>query len=338
MDKLYVTSHALTLPQLYIRFPAYKYLQGRKFLEEKPTTVKYICARMLSYFLKVVFWDIAQNQITLKFPPGSNASFEMENISDEEFKKAVQNGAYRYIDFLKSNFSVNIIVFKYHTRYGNWIRQVHVGGELRKAVIESVYKRSVHHKETIKNVSDYLDILKERFPIYTKFEIYNIINYGLRIYAWAMRMHADIHTLNSSVDKYTFYNGWMSDTALKTYKIFVTKWRMKERVLFYLREEQWDGYYYIGLTEAKHKKIKAGGKFKNFEKVFAVKLIRELYHDKAVKHIWRIPYTIDAGWKFYLPDLKTDKAEYIGPNKYEIYNKCFLGRYGSGSSSAEHSE
>jgi hypothetical protein len=56
-----------------------------------------------------------------------------------------------------------------------------------------------------------------------------------------------------------------------------------------------------------------------------------------VKNIWRVPYVADFGWKFFLDEYKTDLAEYIGENKYEIYHQCFLGRYNNGPTSTSDS-
>ena len=100
---------------------------------------------------------------------------------------------------------------------------------------------------------------------------------------------------------------------------------MRERVLFYLKKEKWDGYYYIGLDDESHKAL-SKGKIKVFKNVYLTKLKKELYHIPFVKHIWKVPMIDDLGWKFFREELKTDQAEYIGENQYEKYHKCFLKR------------
>ena len=57
------------------------------------------------------------------------------------------------------------------------------------------------------------------------------------------------------------------------------------------------------------------------------KIKKELYHNKIVKHIWRVPWPTDCGWKFFLEKLNTDQAEYIGENLFELYHDCFQGKY-----------
>jgi hypothetical protein len=110
---------------------------------------------------------------------------------------------------------------------------------------------------------------------------------------------------------------------------------MKERMLYKLRQEEWDGYYYIGLTDrGQEEKVSKNGKCTTFTDVYLTKLKKELYHLKYIKHIWRIPYPTDCGWKFHVDKLKTEHAEYLGENQYEKYHQCFLGRFKNGPSPA----
>ena len=38
----------------------------------------------------------------------------------------------------------------------------------------------------------------------------------------------------------------------------------------------------------------------------------------------------DCGWKFFVEEFETSKAEYVGENNYEKYHQCFLGRFNHG--------
>jgi hypothetical protein len=102
---------------------------------------------------------------------------------------------------------------------------------------------------------------------------------------------------------------------------------MKERMLFKLRGEKWDGYYYIGLNDEQHNELTKRSGVVTFKNVYCTKLKKELYHLKYIKHIWRVPYPMDCGWKFFIKELKTKHAEYLGENQYEKYHQCFLGRF-----------
>jgi len=99
-------------------------------------------------------------------------------------------------------------------------------------------------------------------------------------------------------DKMTIHTGSLKSTPLKHYEHYCNKWRMKERYKYKLKKTPWDGYYYIGLTENQHNKLKKGKRM-TFHKVFLTKVKKELYHIKQIKHIWKVPMPAQCGWKFY---------------------------------------
>ena len=177
----------------------------------------------------------------------------------------------------------------------------------------------------VTEVKDYVSKVQEKYPFLTQSEINKIITFGLKQYAWVNKMHADVLICYRQDDPMTAHCGPLGYDSLKHYHRFILKNRMRERVLFYLKKEKWDGYYYIGLDDESHKAL-SKGKIKVFKNVYLTKLKKELYHIPFVKHIWKVPMIDDLGWKFFRKELKTDQAEYIGENQYEKYHKCFLKR------------
>ena len=191
----------------------------------------------------------------------------------------------------------------------------------------------------VKEVKDYVATVQERWPWLTKSEVNKILTYGLKRYAWVNKMHADVLLCTREEnDPMVIHCGPLGKDRLKHYWRFITKNRMRERVLFYLKKQKWDGYYYIGLTQRQQDQLSKVGKKITFKKIYPTKLKRELFHIPFVKHIWRIPWIEDCGWKFYIEELRTDKAEYIGENHYEKYHQCFLGRSDNGSTPAVDTE
>lgn len=176
----------------------------------------------------------------------------------------------------------------------------------------------------VKEVSDYVDQVQEKFPFWTKSEIKQILIYGCKRYVEANRQHVDVTVYPTAHDQIVAHTGRLGITPLKAYHIYCAKYRMKERYKYKLRKTKWDGYYYIGLTENQHKKINKKSKKITFEKVFLTKVKKELYHTKSIKHIWRVPMPAQCGWKFYQEKFVTNDAEYVGPNPYKIYNNAFL--------------
>ena len=185
----------------------------------------------------------------------------------------------------------------------------------------------------VKEVKHYVPIIQQRYNWLSKSEINKILTFGLKMYAFANAMHADVLICYRADDNLTAHCGPLGFDSLKHYYRFLTKNRMRERVLYKLRKEKWDGYYYIGLRDEEHKNVKKSGKFVTFHNIYLTKVKKELFHAPFIKHIWRIPYPMDCGWKFHVDKLRTEHAEYLGENQYEKYHQCFLGRFKNGPSS-----
>lgn len=179
----------------------------------------------------------------------------------------------------------------------------------------------------VTQLKDYLDKVKEKYPFFSKSDLSKIILFGFRRYIWANQRHADVLLKNRIDYSTTMHCGPLGTDTLKHYKRFVVKWRMKERALYKLSKQKWDGYYYIGLPDSQQKALKKKGNKITFTHVFLTKVKKELYHDKAYKHIWKVPWPVDCGWRFYREKLTTEYAEYLGENPFKYYQDAFQGKY-----------
>lgn len=183
----------------------------------------------------------------------------------------------------------------------------------------------------VKEVKDYVQKVQEKYPYLTDAQISKILIFGLRRYAWAIRMHCDIQLSNRIDDVMSIYTNYSREDRLKNFRIWLTKYRMKERAIYRMKKKIWDGYYYIGLNQEDHDIIKKQGKLKHFKHIYMTKVKRELFHYKIVKHIWRVPWPIDCGWKFFLEKYDTKHAEYVGPNRFDLYQDCYNNKYNYGT-------
>ena len=178
----------------------------------------------------------------------------------------------------------------------------------------------------VKEVRDYVPQIQQRYPFLSKSQINKILTYGLKMYHYANSMHADVLICYRNDDPMTIHCGTLGFDSLKHYYRFLLKSRMRERVLYRMRKSKWDGFYYIGLTEEQHKNVIRHKKTINIGDVYLTKVKKELFHIPYIKHIWRIPWPADCGWKFLVKNLKSEHLEYIGENQYEKYHQCFLRR------------
>ena len=120
----------------------------------------------------------------------------------------------------------------------------------------------------LKSVNDYLPELIAQFPTVPPEDVKRAVEYGWRmLYYYNLR---GCDTLISSTKyRYWFYCGQLTRDSIKHYNYYRRMLRRKLRVLYSKKVKEWDGYYYIGLTEDEYKSVVKsttgrGRKKKNF--------------------------------------------------------------------------
>lgn len=319
--KRWVTSYQIKAHELYYSFPYKKYLTICDSFNKHEIIA--ICGRILRQLFFHVIHDMVENNVMFKFPPGAGAWMEIQAYSGEAFKIARQNGAFRDVDFLASGFTGYQMVFRLQNRYGKWEKRMYLANRYRDRITELTNQGKQLTSTKVREVRHYVDKLQEKFPILSKSEINKICTYGLKLFAYANRQHCDVLLCNNRDDVYAVFCGKIYLDQNKFWRYWYMKWRMRERLLFRLKRVEWDGYYYIGVGYKEHEELMSQRKTKHFRNVYPVKVLSELYHERWCKHIWRIPYPIDCGWKFFREKIDTDKAEYVGPTKYPKIHKYY---------------
>lgn len=173
-----------------------------------------------------------------------------------------------------------------------------------------------------KTLKDYIDKVQEQFPFLCKKDINTILVYGLYMYEYANRQHCDvIFVRDRKYDSITTATGHIITDWQYFWFNWHTKWRMKERFLYRRQKKVWDGYYYIGMTEEEHKQFSKGGKRKTLRNKYLTKIRAEFHHFRSIKHVWRVPWPKEEGWKFFIDKLTSDQFEYVGSNEYTDYHQ-----------------
>lgn len=134
-DHLWATSYALTASDLYTKFP-YKKLKTSISQLPEGTNQKWLLTKIFRYFFYLVIKDIIENKTTFRFPRTFRAFLEMIPVSGKDFIKARQNGAFQDIDFLTSDFTGYHLGLRYSTRYGKWIKALHVTEKYKDRITE----------------------------------------------------------------------------------------------------------------------------------------------------------------------------------------------------------
>lgn len=73
----------------------------------------YLVAQIFWVFIKLVLSDLVKKGTTFHLPNKSIAMFTWKRVEGEEFVKSYRSGKFNNIDFLSSNFTLYIPIFKY---------------------------------------------------------------------------------------------------------------------------------------------------------------------------------------------------------------------------------
>lgn len=168
----------------------------------------------------------------------------------------------------------------------------------------------------ITNVSTYLPELQKLFPSVPIEDIKRSVEYGWRmLYYYNLR---GCDTLISSTKfRYWFYCGELTKNPLKHFNYYKRMLRRKLRVLYNKKVKEWNGYYYIGLTDSEYNFLlsslnKKGRKKKTF--TFYNKTALKVLDEAKVFYSWskcivRFRYITDLGYSFFKNKLNCKDVE-----------------------------
>lgn len=131
---------------------------------------------------------------------------------------------------------------------------------------------------TTKKFTDYTDEIMKEFPYLSKHDIEIIVRYGWRQIYFLNQRGGDT-ILNSHKYKYWLYIGELTKNPIKHFRYYRRKMQNKLRVMYTRKKIQWDGYYYVALTNEEYEELlesfnKKGRKKKyytfNNKKVFKI--------------------------------------------------------------------
>lgn len=97
-------------------------------------SLKDLVGRIFVYGLYLILLDIIHNGITFKFPTKREVFMHMKSITGEDFKKSRRNGAFLDVDYLKSNFTGNHIVYSKTIRGRIIDKNIYVNREMKQLI------------------------------------------------------------------------------------------------------------------------------------------------------------------------------------------------------------
>lgn len=129
-------NHAFSSQELFRNFQ-YQ-LKGKRKWSKWYKNSKYFAAKIFEDCMYRILLDIVENNVTfvLPLPFGNYAEIHMQSLTDEEFKKAYKAGAFRTIDFIKSNFTGNRLMYRWTAKGKHMGKPIHVFGMLADKIKE----------------------------------------------------------------------------------------------------------------------------------------------------------------------------------------------------------
>lgn len=165
----------------------------------------------------------------------------------------------------------------------------------------------------IKELDDYMDTMKKKYPYIPEYELKRILEYGFNSFYLLNRSGADIQVHNG---RYNAYCGKLfGDPHMWTLYLHL-KWRIKFRLKYKFAQEVYNGMYYFGLSDAEwefyqsQKTSKRRNKIK-FTNVKFYKIKEECFLDRSKKHFFILYYPIDVGWHFIKEEITTRNFKYF---------------------------
>lgn len=298
---------------------------------------KYLVKRIFRECFKLIIKDIIENNITFWLPTGSRQScLKMKRVRGDAFKNLRRFGKWKDVDFLQSNFTGHEIGFFMFGNRTPRVKNVYLNTKYKNRITEKTNQR-MNYGDSIndKYIKDYYEIVHSLFPDVTISDIKRILNFGWK----SLYLHNSYggDTLIRDNDMWC-YIGFLKKDPIKHYLYYIKKTCVKLRVLYKRYKIPWDGYYYFALSNQQYEyylsqQNKRGRPKKNFKfiNVFLYQLLDECKlaeHEK--RYIFRIPYISTIKFKFYIPELITNKAEQIitrSPIKFNDIIKIYEEKY-----------
>ena len=155
----------------------------------------------------------------------------------------------------------------------------------------------------IKNYTDYIDQVREKFPTLSKGEINTVLKYGFRMFASLNMSGLDTFHRNFN---FVAYVGKFFNDGLTFYHYWRLKYKKKLRYLYRKKKTIYDGYYYFGLTEKEYQaylaQINTKGNRRQkfyFPYVYGYKIKEEAFLDRYRRYFFKVSFPVDVGWILY---------------------------------------
>lgn len=313
----YATGYTVNLIDIYKTFNVKRLKVSAKTCEEiiGNRHKEMIMYKVMKYCIRLILSDIINNKSTFNLPTGKKKCFiEMQRATDEEFAAARRNGKWLDVDFLASNFSGYYLTLTYRRGEVRQWRYIYLDPTNKGLITQHTNNGEAYYTKQETNITYYMPELQKEFPYLCKSDIRTIVNYGWRYIYIAILFGCDIQIVSTSY-KFWFYIGKLGKDPLKHYAYYKRKLVRKMMFIFRKQHKNWDGYYYIPLTNEDLEIFKPRGR-KRTNFVFYDKLcfkfsdVCAIYYTGKSK-LLRFKALVDRGFIYRSKKLKLKSPELI---------------------------
>lgn len=322
-------NHGLTLRELYTNTPA-------KIIDKNLTffinNVSHVTNREdgmaapLKYALGIIFNKMLDEKLRFIVPCRYKAYWDFVVTTDKDFEKQRQLGRFSEIDFINSDFTgYHLQYFFASKNHGIKKYNIYLGGELKNKLIEKTNNGEKFYSIKDFTIYDILDEVCEKFPAFTRQEIRSLLLFGFR------RMNNCIRYgcyLTFSV--YGYHNcyahvGLIYADQRKRLLLHKRVRNKKLRRIYSWKKEEFDGSYYIWLTDAKFKEwVETNKKSKSlikFGKVALKRIMEECFYEASIVHIFKVNVKRRKNWKILHNNFIVRKTTYMGKTNKGTFTK-----------------
>ena len=130
---------------------------------------------------------VIDEKVRFKIPVRTEAFIDFEIVSDEDFKRDRNNGRFKEIDFVNTDFRGYAIRYYFRAKAYQKSYQIYVGSDLKKKFLGKVNSGERFYSTKDITINDVLDDVHQKFPELEKIELKNLLLHGFRRLHSAMK-------------------------------------------------------------------------------------------------------------------------------------------------------
>lgn len=311
--------HGLTADELFTNSPKRLTKKSWKWFIRKYGSTKSrwdALAHPFEYCLGLILHYVIDNRVRFKIPRVPDSYIDFEIVMGDLFEKQRQLGRFSKIDFVESDFTGYALKYYFKTKAYQRELPIYIGGELRDKFLSGINSGIKYYTTKDIEIGYFLPLVKEKFPQLTQLEIERIVLHGFR------RMHSAIKygcSITINVRKYincVMHIGMITLDPKRQIKFFAQRMGKKLRKLEGWKRPEFDGYYYLTLSESKFEEWcqlnKTSRCIIKFRNIMAYRLAEELYYKNSHSYLFRFKVDKFHSWRFWKEELNLRQVDYLG--------------------------